>query len=43
MWDEDDDVGDDVANTQQQPDEGKADRVLSQEIYSAGEKVALSK
>ena len=43
MWDEDDDVGDDVGDTHQQPDIGEAGRVISQEIYTAGEKVALNK
>ena len=42
MWEEYNDVGDDVANTHQQPDEGKAGRVTDQKIYRAGEEVALN-
>ena len=43
MWEEDNDVGDDVANTHQQPDEGEAGGIIGQEIHSAGQEVALNK
>ena len=43
MWDENDDVGDDVTETHQHPDIGDADWVICQEIHGAGQKVALDK
>ena len=43
MWEEYNNVGYDVTNTHQQPDEGKTGGVSGQEVHRAGEKVALDK